>query len=60
MLDLVHLATIKRFNDKFVTVALQVPTDNSLRPPTLHETVQADRAVWIAVSRVLEPDGQPQ
>ena len=53
MLNLVHLATIKRFNDKFITLALQVPTDNTLHPPALHETVQADRAVWIAVSRLV-------
>ena len=50
---LVHLATIKRFNDKFITLALQVSSDTSLRPPTLHETVQADRTVWIAVATLV-------
>ena len=51
MLDLVHLSTIKRFNEKFVTMALQVPSSWSLHPPTLHETVQADRSVWVRVAQ---------
>ena len=42
MLDMVHLATIKRFSEKFITLALQIPSDSTLRPSTLHETVQAD------------------
>ena len=53
MLDWAHLSTIKRFNDKFVTMALQVPSAASLRPPTLHEAVQADRAVWVFVSQLV-------
>ena len=50
MVDLVRLAVIKRFNDKFVTMALAVPSDGSLRPPSLQEAVFVGRTVWQSVS----------
>ena len=37
MLDKVHLLVIKRFNDKFLSFALAVPSDGSLRGPSLQE-----------------------
>ena len=49
MLDKVHLLVIKRFNDKFLSFALAVPSDGSLRGPSLQEILSADRAVWQAV-----------
>ena len=44
MLDKVHLLVIKRFNDKFLSFALAVPSDSSLRGPSLQEILSADRA----------------
>ena len=37
MLDLVHLATIKKFNERFLDLALRPPIDPTLRPPSLQE-----------------------
>ena len=37
MLDLVHLATIKKFNGRFLDLALHPPIDPTLRPPSLQE-----------------------
>ncbi|CAE7889740.1 slc47a1, partial [Symbiodinium necroappetens] len=53
LLDLVHLATIKRFNDKFFTMATTPPSDTTLRAPVLQEVVHADRAVWMTVSALV-------
>ena len=53
LVDLVHLATIKRFNDKFFTLATTPPSDTTLRAPVLQEVVHADRAVWMAVSALV-------
>ena len=53
LLDLVHLATIKRFNDKFFTLATTPPSDTTLRAPVLQEVVHADRAVWMTVSALI-------
>ena len=49
MLDLVHLATIKKFNQRFLDLALHPPIDPTLRPPSLQEILQADRAVWASI-----------
>ena len=53
MLDKVHLLVIKRFNDKFLSFALAVPSDSSLRGPSLQEILSADRAVWQAVHALI-------
>jgi len=53
LLDLVHLATIKRFNDKFFTMATTPPSDTTLRAPVLQEVVHADRAIWMTVSALV-------
>ena len=47
MLEKVHLLVIKRFNDKFLSFALSVPSDPSLRGPSLQEILAADRTVWL-------------
>ena len=49
MLEKVHLLVIKRFNDKFLSFALSVPSDPSLRGPSLQEILAADRTVWQSV-----------
>ena len=53
MLDKVHLLAIKRFNDKFLSFALAVPSDGSLRGPSLQEILAADRAVWQAIHSLI-------
>eukprot|EP00439_Symbiodinium_sp_Y106_P086279 s140_g32.t1 len=49
MLDFVHLATIKKFNERFLDLALTPPIDTNLRPPSKQEILQADRAVWASI-----------
>ena len=56
MLDKVHLLVIKRFNDKFLSFALAVPSDGSLRGPSLQEILSADRAVWQASTKCACPE----
>ena len=53
MTKITHLITIKRFTDKFISTALAVPLDPSLRPPTLNEILAADRAVWISIHELV-------
>ena len=53
MLDKVHLLVIKRFNDKFLSFALAVPSDQSLRGPSLQEILAADRSVWQSVHALM-------
>ena len=53
MTKITHLITIKRFTEKFISTALAVPPDPSLRPPTLNEILAADRAVWISVHELV-------
>ena len=57
MLDFVHLATIKKFNDRFLHLALTPPMDSSLRGPSLQEIVLADRSVWASVSELIRDHG---
>eukprot|EP00439_Symbiodinium_sp_Y106_P016096 s8554_g2.t1 len=52
MLDLVHLATIKKFSERFLDLALHPPIDSTLRPPSLQEILQADRAAKAPVQSV--------
>ena len=57
MLDLVHLATVKKFNDRFLHLSLTPPVDTSLRGPSLQEIVLADRTVWVSVSELIRDHG---
>ena len=57
MLQIVHLLVIRRFNDKFLHHALSVPSDTSLRGPSLQEILAADRSVWQAVHTMLRENG---
>ena len=53
MLQIVHLLVVRRFNDKFLHHALSVPSDPSLRGPSLQEILAADRSVWQAVHTLM-------
>ena len=53
MLGAAHLLVLKRFNAKFLDLAVMKPRDPHLRPPTLAEILDADRAAWGAVSEIL-------
>ena len=53
LLEKVHLLVIKRFNDKFLSFALAVPSDQSLRGPSLQEILAADRFVWQSVHALM-------
>ena len=53
MLGDVHLLVIKRFNDKFISLALARPADQSLRSPTLAEVLAADKAAWSSITALL-------
>ena len=57
MLQIVHLLVIRRFNDKFLHHALSVPSDASLRGPSLQEILAADRSVWQAVHSLMRENG---
>ena len=48
-----HLVVIKRFHQKFLELALQKPRDQHLRPPSLAEIIDAERAAWIAVAELM-------
>ena len=53
MLGAAHLLVLKRFNQKFLELAVMKPHDHHLRPPSLTEILDADRAAWGAVSEIL-------
>ena len=50
MVDSAHLHTLKGFHHKFQQVALAVPRDPALRPPSLQEV--ADRGIWGSIFAV--------
>lgn len=52
MVDAAHLLTLKRFNHKFQQLALSTPRDQALRPPSLQEVLDADRAIWASIFAV--------
>ena len=52
MLQIVHLLVVRRFNE-FLHHALSVPSDPSLRGPSLQEILAADRSVWQAVHALM-------
>ena len=52
-----HLATIKKFNERFLDLALNPPIDTNLRPPSLQEILQADRAVWASIFELTSDHG---
>lgn len=51
LLGFAHLIVVKRFHWKLMELAK--PRDQHLRPPSLSEILDADRAAWTAVSRLL-------
>ena len=52
MVDAAHLLTLKRFHYKFQQLALATPRDPALRPPSLQEVLDADRAIWASIFAV--------
>lgn len=48
-----HLVVIKRFHQQFLELALLKPRDQHLRPPSLAEIIDAERAAWIAVAELM-------
>ena len=52
MVHAAHLRTLKRFNRKFQQLALAVPRDSALRPQSIQEVLDADRAVWASIFAV--------
>ena len=46
-------AHFKKFNDKFLQSALAIPSDASLRGPTLQEILAADKSVWQAIHALM-------
>ncbi len=52
MVDAAHLLTLKRFHHKFQQLALATPRDPALRPPSLQEVLDADRAIWASIFAV--------
>ena len=53
LLEAAHLLVLKRFHQKFLDVAVLKPRDPNLRPPSLNEILDADRAVWLAVADIV-------
>ena len=48
-----HLLVIKRFHSKFLDLAVARPRDPHLRPPTIHEAIDAERAAWQNVAELM-------
>ena len=57
LLQIVHPLTAKRFNERFLQHALAIPSDPSLRGPTLQEILSADRAAWQAIHSLSRDHG---
>ena len=57
MLQIVYVLVIRRFNDRFLHHALAVPSDATLRGPSLQEILPADRSVWQAVNALMRENG---
>ena len=57
LLQIVHPLTAKRFNERFLQHALAIPSDATLRGPTLQEILSADRAVWQAIHTLSRDHG---
>lgn len=53
LLDACHLLVIKRYHCKFLEIATTKPRDSSLRPPSLSEILDGDRASWLAVCQLM-------
>ena len=54
MVGAAHLLVLKRFHSNFLHLAIARPRDSSLRPPSLTETLDADRQAWSAVGELMQ------
>ena len=48
-----HLLVMKRFHSKFLDLAVARPRDPHLRPPTIHEVIDAEQAAWQNVADLM-------
>ncbi|CAE7894101.1 unnamed protein product [Symbiodinium microadriaticum] len=55
--DGAHLLHLRKAAEKFLSIALATPSDRNMRPPSLQEIVEADRALWIGVASIQADQG---
>ncbi|CAE7159262.1 unnamed protein product [Symbiodinium necroappetens] len=55
--DGAHLLHLRKAAEKFLSIALAVPSDRNMRPPSLQEIAEADRALWIGVASIQADQG---
>ncbi|CAE7378217.1 unnamed protein product, partial [Symbiodinium necroappetens] len=55
--DGAHLLHLRKAAKKFLSIALATPSDRNMRPPSLQEIVEADRALWIGVASIQADQG---
>ncbi|CAE7282297.1 unnamed protein product, partial [Symbiodinium microadriaticum] len=52
-----HLLHLRKAAEKFLSIALATPSDRNMRPPSLQEIVEADRALWLGVASIQADQG---
>ncbi|CAE7290157.1 unnamed protein product, partial [Symbiodinium microadriaticum] len=55
--DGAHLLHLRKAAEKFISIALATPSDRNMRPPSLQEIVEADRALWLGVATIQADQG---
>ncbi|CAE7514004.1 unnamed protein product, partial [Symbiodinium necroappetens] len=55
--DGAHLLHLRKAAEKFLSIALATPSDRNMRPPSLQEIVEADRALWLGVASIQADQG---
>ncbi|OLP79315.1 hypothetical protein AK812_SmicGene40408 [Symbiodinium microadriaticum] len=55
--DRAHLLHLRKAAEKFISIALATPSDRNMRPPSLQEIVEADRALWLGVATIQADQG---
>ncbi|CAE7031915.1 unnamed protein product, partial [Symbiodinium sp. KB8] len=55
--DGAHLLHLRKAAEKFLSLALATPSDRNMRPPSLQEIVEADRALWLGVATIQAGQG---
>ncbi|CAE7311333.1 unnamed protein product [Symbiodinium sp. CCMP2456] len=56
--DAAHLLHLGKAAAKFLSIALATPSDRGMRPPSLQEIAEADRALWVGVASIQSERGQ--
>ncbi|CAE7230498.1 unnamed protein product, partial [Symbiodinium sp. CCMP2456] len=52
-----HLLHLRKAAEKFLSIALAIPSDRSIRPPSLQEIADADRALWVGGASIQSDQG---